>query len=66
MRTIERQLQQNLYKIQKWAIENGFKFSKSKTQYVASVLKNITNKAMIDNAGNQLGLQQVLLHMGSK
>jgi hypothetical protein len=34
MRTIERQLQQNLDKIQKWAIENGFKFSKSKTQCV--------------------------------
>jgi hypothetical protein len=34
MRTIERQLQQNLDNIQKWAIENGFKFSKSKTQCV--------------------------------
>jgi hypothetical protein len=34
MRTIERQLQQNLDKIQKWAIENGFEFSKSKTQCV--------------------------------
>ena len=31
MNTIERQLQLNLYKIQKWATENGFKFSKSKT-----------------------------------
>ena len=30
--TIERQLQQCLNKIQKWALENGFKFSKSKTQ----------------------------------
>ena len=29
--TIERQLQLNLNKIQKWATENGFKFSKSKT-----------------------------------
>ena len=31
MNTIERQLQLNLYKIQKWATENGLKFSKSKT-----------------------------------
>ena len=30
--TIERQLQQCLNKIQKWALENGFKFSKTKTQ----------------------------------
>jgi hypothetical protein len=32
MRTIERHFQQNLDKIQKWAIENSVKFSKSKTQ----------------------------------
>ena len=31
MNTIERQLQLNLNKIQKWATENGFKFSKSKS-----------------------------------
>ena len=31
MNTIERQLQLNLNKIQRWATENGFKFSKSKT-----------------------------------
>ena len=31
MNTIERQLQLYLNKIQKWATENGFKFSKSKT-----------------------------------
>ena len=31
MNTIERQLQLNLNKIQKWATENGFKFSRSKT-----------------------------------
>ena len=31
MRTIERQLQLNLNKIQKWADQNGFKFSKTKT-----------------------------------
>ena len=31
MNTIEQQLQLNLNKIQKWATENGFKFSKSKT-----------------------------------
>ena len=30
--TIERQLHQCLNKIQKWALENGFKFSKTKTQ----------------------------------
>ena len=30
----ERQLQQNLNKIEYWATSNGFKFSKSKTQYV--------------------------------
>ena len=34
MATIERQLQQNLNKIENWAISNGFKFSKSKTQCV--------------------------------
>ena len=34
MRTIERQLQQCLNKIQTWSTENGFKFSKSKTQFV--------------------------------
>ena len=34
MATIERQLQQNLNKIEKWATSNGFKFSKSKTQCV--------------------------------
>ena len=32
--TIERQLQQNLNKIENWATSNGFKFSKSKTQRV--------------------------------
>ena len=32
--TIERQLQQNLNKIENWATSNGFKFSKSKTQCV--------------------------------
>lgn len=31
MQTIERQLQLSLNKINKWATENGFKFSKSKT-----------------------------------
>ena len=31
MNTIKRRLQLNLNKIQKWATENGFKFSKSKT-----------------------------------
>ena len=34
MATIERQLQQNLYKVEKWATSNGFKFPKSKTQCV--------------------------------
>ena len=32
MHTIERQLQQSFNKIQKWALENGFKLSKTKTQ----------------------------------
>ena len=31
MKNIERQIQSNLNKIQKWATENGFKISKSKT-----------------------------------
>ena len=34
MATIERQLQQNLNKIENWVTSNGFKFSKSKTQCV--------------------------------
>ena len=34
MATIERQLQQNLIKIENWATSNGFKFSKSKTKCV--------------------------------
>ena len=34
MATIERQLQQNLNKIENWATSNGFKFYKSKTQCV--------------------------------
>ena len=34
MGTIERQLQQNLNKIENWTTCNGFKFSKSKTQCV--------------------------------
>ena len=34
MATIERQLQQNLNKIENWATSNGFKFSKSKIQCV--------------------------------
>ena len=34
MATIERQLQQNLNKIENWATSNGFKFSKSQTQCV--------------------------------
>ena len=34
MATTERQLQQNLNKIESWATSNGFKFSKSKTQCV--------------------------------
>ena len=36
MATIERQLQQNLNKIENWATSNGFKFPKSKTQCVHS------------------------------
>ena len=34
MRTIERHLQQCINKIEDWALHNGFKFSKSKTQCV--------------------------------
>ena len=34
MHTIERQLQQFLNKIQKWALENFYKFSKTKIQYM--------------------------------
>ena len=34
MGTIERQLRQNLNKIEIWATSNGLKFSKSKTQCV--------------------------------
>ena len=34
MNIVERQLQQNLNKVNKWARENGFKFSKSKTKCV--------------------------------
>ena len=34
METIERQLQQNLNKIENWTTSNGFKFSKSKTPCV--------------------------------
>ena len=36
--TIERQLQQNLNKIEIWATSNGFKFSKSKAQCVHLIL----------------------------
>ena len=32
MGTFERQLQQNLNKIENWVTSNGFKFSKSRTQ----------------------------------
>ena len=34
MGTIERQLQQNLNKVEYWATSNSFKFSKSNTQCV--------------------------------
>ena len=34
MRTIERHLQQCIHRIENWALNNGFKFSKSKTQCV--------------------------------
>ena len=34
MRTIERHLQQCINRIENWALKNGFKFSKSKTQCV--------------------------------
>ena len=34
MRTIERHLQQCINRIEQWALKNGFKFSKSKTQCV--------------------------------
>ena len=34
MRTIERHLQQCINRIENWALHNGFKFSKSKTQCV--------------------------------
>ena len=34
MGTIERQLQQNVNRIENWAKSNGFKFSKSKLQWV--------------------------------
>ena len=37
MRTIERHLQQNLNKIEQWATNNGFKFSKSKHSVYTSV-----------------------------
>ena len=34
MKTIETKLQNNLNKIEKWTIENGFKFSMTKTNSV--------------------------------
>ena len=34
MRTIERHLQQCINRIEDWALKNGFKFSKSKTQCI--------------------------------
>ncbi len=34
METIEKKLQDNLDRIEKWALENGFKFSKTKTQCI--------------------------------
>ena len=37
MGTIERQMQNNLNKIENWATSNDFKFSKSKTQFDISV-----------------------------
>ena len=37
MRKIERHLQRNLNKIENWATDNGFKCSKSKTQWYISV-----------------------------
>ena len=47
MRTIERHLQQCLNKIENWALFNGFKFSKSKTQCVHFV--NLENYMIILN-----------------
>ena len=37
--TIERKLQHNMNKINKWATGNGFKFSETKTKYIFSTNK---------------------------
>jgi hypothetical protein len=51
MNNIERQLQLCLNKIEKWAMENGFKFSNSKTFKILArlfilILNNVTEKML--------------------
>ena len=57
MRTVERKLQQNLTRIEDWATNNGFKFSKSKTQSFLSHIKYLKAKSL-----KALNLLKVLAH----
>ena len=51
MNIIDRQLQQNLNKVNKWARENEFKFSKFKTKYVHFCpLRNMYNVLKTDDS----------------
>ena len=55
MRTIERQLQQGLIRIEDWATNNGFKFSKSKTQCVHFCqLKKLHNDPVLRLYGSNI------------
>ena len=58
MNIVERQLHLNLNKVNKWARENGFKFSKSKTKCVHNdpVLKIDDSKIPVVNENKFLGI----------
>ena len=55
MKTIETKLQKNLNKIEKWTVENGFKFSMTKTN-LAPATRGLRN----------WWLPSPLWHMGGK
>lgn len=55
MKTIEKKLQDNLDRIEKWASENGFKFSKTKTQCVHFCQqRNLHNDPVLKIFGTQI------------
>ena len=65
MHTIERQLQQCLNKIQQWALENGFKFSKTKTQCMLFCqLRGLHNDSVLKLDGVEIPIVEQYKFLG--